>query len=150
ARDSKAVLAGVAFWLTGHLMNSVGLTRLDKELARFGRELVTAAPDKKDWNRAQQVDADCPLTGPMEKQLADARTKEALLRLVDEWMDVRSPRWLLGWRDICRSTDERTVIASVVPRAGVGHTMPLMVANQPVQLCAALLGNIDAIALDYI
>ena len=23
--------------------------------------------------------------------------------------------WLLGWRDICRNTDERTVIASVVP-----------------------------------
>ena len=33
--------------------------------------------------------------------------------------------WLLGWRDICRNTDTRTVIASVLPRAGVGHTFPL-------------------------
>ena len=28
--------------------------------------------------------------------------------------------WLLGWRDICRSTDERTVISASIPRAAVG------------------------------
>lgn len=28
--------------------------------------------------------------------------------------------WLLGWRDICRSTDVRTVISAQVPRAGYG------------------------------
>lgn len=33
--------------------------------------------------------------------------------------------WLLGWRDICRSTDERTMIASQLPRSAVGHTLPL-------------------------
>ena len=34
--------------------------------------------------------------------------------------------WLLGWRDICRSTDERTVICGVLPRTAVGHTYPLI------------------------
>ena len=48
----------------------------------------------------------------------------------DAWMDRRSPRWLMGWRDICRATDERTVIASVIPRVGVGHTMPLFYSIQ--------------------
>ena len=28
--------------------------------------------------------------------------------------------WLMGWRDIARATDERTVIATVFPRVGVG------------------------------
>src|SRR5262249_26016684 len=28
--------------------------------------------------------------------------------------------WLLGWRDICRSSDERTIIASAIPRSAVG------------------------------
>lgn len=36
-----------------------------------------------------------------------------------------SPKWLMGWRDICRSTDERTVIGSLIPQSGVGHTCPL-------------------------
>jgi len=34
--------------------------------------------------------------------------------------------WLMGWRDICRATDERTVIASVLPRVGTGDTLLLM------------------------
>lgn len=72
------------------------------------------------------------------------------LNFVDAWMDRRSPRWLMGWRDICRATDERTVIASVVPRVAVGHTMPLFYSNQPPQLQAALLGNWSSLVSDYI
>jgi hypothetical protein len=33
--------------------------------------------------------------------------------------------WLLGFRDICRSTDERTMICSRLPTTAVGHTLPL-------------------------
>lgn len=54
------------------------------------------------------------------------RLAPALLDLLNEWMDRRSPRWLMGWRDICRSTDERTVIASVIPRVATGDTVLLM------------------------
>jgi hypothetical protein len=36
----------------------------------------------------------------------------------------------MGWRDICRATDERTVIASVVPLAGVGQPLPLVLDGQ--------------------
>ena len=34
--------------------------------------------------------------------------------------------WLMGWRDICRATDERTVIASVVAKVATGDTLLLM------------------------
>lgn len=39
--------------------------------------------------------------------------------------DKKAHYWL-GFRDICRSTDERTVITSVIPYSAVGHTMPLI------------------------
>jgi hypothetical protein len=60
--------------------------------------------------------------------------------------------WLMGWRDICRATDERTVIASVVPRVGVGHKMPLMFsqAAPSVQHAAALYGNLNSLTLDFV
>jgi hypothetical protein len=58
--------------------------------------------------------------------------------------------WLMGWRDICRATDERTVIASVVPRVGVGHTMPLFMTTAEPMRVAALLGNFSALVLDFI
>lgn len=41
---------------------------------------------------------------------------------VDEKLAGRWDRgWLLGWRDVCRATDVRTVIATAAPRAGYGH-----------------------------
>lgn len=74
------------------------------------------------------------------------------LQFLDAWMDCRSPRWLMGWRDITNATNERTVIASVVPRVGVGNNMPLMLfapatnaANQ-----AALLGNLVCLTFDFV
>ncbi len=61
-----------------------------------------------------------------------------------------SPKWFLGWRDICRSTDERTLIASCLPRVPVGHTFPLMfspgVGPRPRLL---LLANLNSLAADY-
>ena len=49
----------------------------------------------------------------------------APIALVEALIRRKQPRWLMGWRDICRSTDERTVIASVLPGGCVGHTAPL-------------------------
>ena len=60
--------------------------------------------------------------------------------------------WLMGWRDITNATNERTVIASVVPRVGVGNQMPLMLfaeRDNPAVL-AALLGNLSVLVFDFV
>ena len=41
----------------------------------------------------------------------------------------RTTGWLLGWRDIARSTDERTLISTVFPLSGVGNQLPLILAR---------------------
>lgn len=75
---------------------------------------------------------------------------QALLERADEWMDRRSPRWLMGWRDICRSTDYRTLIASVLPRAAVNDKFLLMTPSAPAPKVAALLGCLNSLTCDYI
>jgi len=66
-------------------------------------------------------------------------------RLSDRWNHA----WLLGWRDITGSEKMRTVIASVVPRVGVGDKFLLMLPSEnPVQI-ACLLGNLIAFVFDY-
>ena len=55
--------------------------------------------------------------------------------------------WLFGWRDICRSTDERTMICGVLPRAAVGHTFPLMFSASALVDC--LYANLASFVLDY-
>ncbi|MFI6421826.1 Eco57I restriction-modification methylase domain-containing protein [Streptomyces sp. NPDC050842] len=39
-------------------------------------------------------------------------------------------RWLLGWRNIARSSDERTMISSTPPYVGIGHSNPLIFPRQ--------------------
>ena len=58
--------------------------------------------------------------------------------------------WLLGWRDICRATDYRTLISSVIPRAAVGHKYLLMFPMAAPEKVAALLANINSLTCDFV
>lgn len=58
-------------------------------------------------------------------------------------------QWLMGWRDICRSTDERTVIATTVPIVAIGHTMPIFFSSRGVDQQFCLLGNWQTLTLDF-
>ena len=80
----------------------------------------------------------------------------------------QSRGYALGFRDIARPTDVRTVIASIVPWAGVGNKVPLLVegeqptnnkAGQSASLGegvswpisqALLMANLNAVCLDFI
>jgi hypothetical protein len=58
-------------------------------------------------------------------------------------------QWLMGWRDICRSTDERTVIATTVPIVAIGHTMPIFFSSIGLDQLVCLLGNWQSLDLDF-
>uniref|UniRef100_UPI003FA39844 Eco57I restriction-modification methylase domain-containing protein n=1 Tax=Methylocaldum sp. GT1BB TaxID=3438963 RepID=UPI003FA39844 len=59
--------------------------------------------------------------------------------------------WLMGWRDICRATDERTVIASVVPRVATGDTLLLMFPDPKFgPKVACLLADQCSLVHDYV
>jgi hypothetical protein len=60
--------------------------------------------------------------------------------------------WLLGWRDICRATDERTVIATVIPRVGVGNKVPVIFLKEeaPGRDAACLQAILSSFVLDYV
>ena len=66
--------------------------------------------------------------------------------LSKEW----SPKWLMGWRNITNSTNERTLIASVLPRCAVGHSTPLIFTESEANLALALLCNFDSLTTDYV
>ncbi|MGI9213153.1 MAG: SAM-dependent DNA methyltransferase, partial [Methylococcaceae bacterium] len=59
-------------------------------------------------------------------------------------------QWLMGWRNICRATDERSFISSVIPRNGVGHSMPILFTDFNPKLVTAFLANMAALVFDYL
>lgn len=107
-----------------------------------------------DYAMAQEGSADTHLPDIPEPMMQDpdyaplprywVPESEVEARLAGRW----DAGWLLGWRDICRSTDVRTVIASVIPRVGAGDTLLLAIPSLP-QASSLLLANFDSLALDY-
>ena len=83
---------------------------------------------------------------------AGLSSEESAQRLAERWLKESCPKWLMGWRDICRATDERTVIASVVPSVGVGNQMPLMLfgSGEGLSLSALMLANLSALTFDFV
>jgi hypothetical protein len=58
--------------------------------------------------------------------------------------------WLMGWRDITAATNERTFVASVIPRTANGDKFLLMFPKHEARLCAALLANLSSLATDFV
>jgi hypothetical protein len=76
--------------------------------------------------------------------------EEEALEYAELLLKTHVPKWLLGFRDITNATNERTVIASVAPRVGVGHTMPIFEVSTSSYKSAALLGSFCSIIFDFI
>lgn len=61
------------------------------------------------------------------------------------------PEWLVGFRDIARNTDDRTAIATVLPRAAVSHPVPLaFLDSRKASDAACLLACLNSFVLDYV
>lgn len=60
--------------------------------------------------------------------------------------------WLMGWRDVCRSTDERTVIAGAIPVSAVGNNFPLFFPGSDInpRQSAGLLVCLSSLVLDFV
>ncbi|NCN97755.1 MAG: restriction endonuclease, partial [Rhodoferax sp.] len=73
------------------------------------------------------------------------------------WIDTQTiptalrSEWALGFRDIARATDVRTMIAAMVPGTAAGNTLPLLTSETlaPGEM-ALLLANLNSFAFDYI
>jgi hypothetical protein len=58
-------------------------------------------------------------------------------------------QWLMGWRNISRTTDERTFIASLSPAVGFGHSATLFFSDKQGGLLAGLLGLVSTLTFDF-
>ena len=65
----------------------------------------------------------------------------------------QSRGWTLGFRDIGRPTDVRTMIASLVPWAGYSNKLPLLSGEDcslTAQLAASLASNLNSLCTDFV
>ena len=98
---------------------------------------------------------------PVETSDADHRDP-AFTPAPQFWVDgeeagdiVRDAPWLLAFKDVTAPTNFRTMIATAIPFAAAGNTMPLIIAQADAvtvqrSLATGLLANINAIPYDFL
>lgn len=131
----------------------VRFPRLDAALRGEGLTTKKALAEFPKWahqNRGARL-GDAELTALAEALYASA-VVDTLLSLLYGWMDRRSPRWLMGWRRNARSTDERTTIATAMPRTAQGDSIFLFSfpSSAPTLACAAFLGALNSLPFDFV
>ena len=155
----SAALKALVTWLSGAVPALAGHPTREADIfSLLGRG--------QDWRGALKASPERFLLDPKTLAAGAAMQRETPLREVDLTLiaegpedalavaemliAAKQPRWLMGWRDISRSTDERTVIADVFPKVGTGDKILLMhpVAG-PAQI-AAVLAMLDSLIFDFI
>ena len=61
--------------------------------------------------------------------------------------------WLLAFKDITASTNVRTMIATVIPQVGCGHTLPILLPAEEgfdARNAACLMANLNSFCFDYV
>jgi hypothetical protein len=73
--------------------------------------------------------------------------KEVENKLSEKW----DKNWLLGFRDITNSTNERTAIFSLLPKLAVNHKAPLVFLkeNKPKFYCL-FIANVNSLVFDFV
>lgn len=131
--DADKLKKALRTWLAGLL-----LVRGETDYASrlLGKQVVKKGSTASLFDQAEETKAglaarEMAETHPMQdEQLGEWLNRfeagEDPFTLVEDLLPGRCPQYLIGWRDICRSTDERTVIAGVTPLAAAGDTFLLM------------------------
>ena len=62
---------------------------------------------------------------------------------------LKSKGWTMGFRDIARPTDARTMIAALAPWVGYGNTIPLLSWDDGLS-AACLVANLSSLSVDFV
>ena len=140
--QSKGLVLNGNRWESGEgqafmpLYEAKMIHQFDHRWAHFdGEEFRTAGTNEKAEPRFEPLPRYWVAKERVESRIATKRWKH---------------KWLMGWRDITNTTNERTVISSFYPRIGVGHTLRNMFVGAAPEYIAMFVATLCSLPLDYI
>jgi len=157
--DSLRCLRILAEWLTGYILSVEGRYAREEDLTRVlgrshdWRQTLGASPERfmrepRTVANGVKAQLENPLTATDVVFLAQGPSDP--LELATSLIELKQPRWLMGWRDITNATNERTIIASVFPKFPMGNTAPLMFTTKENGCAAGLIAALSSMTLDFV
>jgi hypothetical protein len=112
---------------------------------RHGGYPLGKTADTRSLPRPSEAEKVNPGWDPLPRYWVDSREVKSKLEGC-EW----DREWLLGWRDITNVTNERTLIASAMPVAGIAGLNLVFPRDVPPVLCAVLIANMNSLVVDFV
>jgi hypothetical protein len=81
-----------------------------------------------------------------QEHLDPLRFASPLVWIDETDMPTEMPPWFAGFSDVTSATNERTVIAALIPRVAVGNTLPLISGRDR----DVLIASMNSVILDYV
>ncbi len=154
ADDVDSIRHVLGVWAAGYLLNR---GRTDEAQAHLGRAAMMDLANKvktsldKFGNQLSAAGAalerDYPLREEDFARIVEAHAEP--LAIGNHLLQRFVPTWLMGWRDITNSTNERTLIVSVAPPTAVGHKFQLIFSTAGSIDRRLLLGVLNSFVVDY-
>lgn len=153
--DGRGLIAALANWVEvgrGDELLIESFHQSRNALIALAGELFAVLPlDPKDW-RDLKIKTDALNYQPLsEAELQLMKNSHDVWQAADKLMDGRSPRWLIGFRGVARSHDERTLISSIIMRTAAGNSLPIFLGMDiiPPKRIACLAANLNSIVTDF-
>jgi hypothetical protein len=96
-----------------------------------------------------------PLETPVEEKSKPDYTIRPQFWIDRQEVENRLPshwkhKWFIGFKSITSSTNERTFITTLLPFAGVGNSMPIILTQRDATLACCLLAVLNSLVLDFV
>ena len=91
---------------------------------------------------------------PLEKRLFDRLPTPRYFVMEDEGRWSWPDDWCIAFKDVTAATNMRTMIAALIPRAGAGHTLPLLPLDDEMEdrasTASLIVANLNAVPFDFV
>jgi len=122
-----------------------------KMVQMYDHRAASVVVDRKNWMRQGQTESTTLVSHQNPEFTAEPRWWVDA-SAVDDAVGARRADWYLCYKDVTSPTNERTMIASFIPRAGVVNSAPLIVTEDDIDVRTecCLLANLNSVVLDYV
>lgn len=158
-QNLEKIEEGLRQWMAGQLLARGQLERaaqlLGSKVTKSGvtGSLFETAEFTKGGLIARKMAEEHPMSdAELDIWLTEFSGSADYATLIDRQLEQRSPKYLLGFRDVTNATNERTAIATVIPLVGVGNNLPLctLPISTTAALISALQANFSSLIFDFV
>ena len=69
---------------------------------------------------------------------------------IDSSESMKINNWFWGFKNVSAVTNERTFLGTILPKSGVGHSVPLIISKKSFMSVASFQGMMNSLVFDYI